>query len=205
VWSWSRRWKCGRSALAGIAAAPLVMLGGAGGRTARSAQHPAVQAAAAVGVVGAVAAAAVLGVGGPAARQRPRAVSRPARTARVTAKPGVVRWLQVAGGPPVALPGVGGLAGQRVVAQMAPVQSVVSYPGFWIGTSAASRVYVHLTHPETVTQPVRRGSTVSFTGIVVAHRAGFAHSDGVLPGEGAALLDNQGVHIETPAASLARP
>ena len=203
-----------RSALAGIAAAPLVMLGGAGGRTARTAQHPAVQAAAAVGVVGTVAAAVVLGAGSPGSQQRPRAVSRPvpaatpapARpTARVTAQPGVVSWLQVAGGPGVALPGVGGLAGQRVVARMAPVQSVVSYPGFWIGTSAASRVYVHLTHPETVTQPVRRGSTVSFTGIVVAHRAGFAHSDGVLPGEGAALLDSQGVHIETPAASLARP
>ncbi len=212
------------SFLAGIATAPLVLLGGAGGRVARVSQHPAAQASAVLGVVGAiaaVAAVAVLGAGSSphseaarippaataaaAAAQPPPATATPGPTRRATATPTAAGWLRAAGGAPVALGNVARLAGQRVVARGAPVQSVVSYPGFWIGTMAAERVYVHVSDPALISQPVLVGRTVSFTGVLVAHGPGFARRDGVEAREGAGQLESQGIHIEIRAESLRQP
>ncbi len=207
------------SFLAGIATAPLVLLGGAGGRVARVSQHPAAQASAVLGVVGAIAAVAVLGAGSSphleaarippaattAAAQPPPATATPGPTRRATATPTAVGWLRAADGAPVALGNVARLAGQRVVARGAPVQSVVSYPGFWIGTMAAERVYVHVSDPALISRPVLAGRLVSFTGVLVAHGPGFARRDGVDEREGAGQLDSQGIHIEIPAESLRQP
>jgi RNA polymerase sigma factor (sigma-70 family) len=147
-----------RSFLAGVAAAPLVLLGAAGGRIARVSRHPAAQASAAVGVAGVIVAAAVLGAGSSphsdAARTQPAATTTAAQpppatatgsataaaSAAAAAKPRGVGWLRAADGAPVELSNVARLTGQRVVARGAPVQSVVSYPGFWIGTTPANRV-----------------------------------------------------------------
>jgi len=82
------------------------------------------------------------------------------------------------------------------------VQSVVSYPGFWIGTTPGDRVYVHVTDPALISRPVLAGHLVSFTGVLVAHGPGFASRDAVDAREGAGQLDSQGIHIEIPAESL---
>ncbi len=206
------------SFLAGIAAAPLVLLGASGGRVARVCQHPAAQAGAVLGVVGAIAAVAVLGAGSSphsqAARVPPAATSAAAQpppatatpTRRATATPASVGWLRAADGAPVALGNVARLAGQRVVGRGAPVQSVVSYPGFWIGTTPADRVYVHVSDPALISRPVLAGHPVSFTGVLVAHGPGFARRDGVVGSEeGGGQLDSQGIHIEIPAGSLHQP
>ena len=153
-----------RSFLAGVAAAPLVLLGAAGGRIARVSRHPAAQASAAVGVAGVIVAAAVLGAGSSphsdAARTQQAATTTSAQpplatipaspiatasatataSASAAAKPRGVGWLRAADGVPVELSNVTRLTGQRVVARGAPVLSVVSYPGFWIGTTPANRV-----------------------------------------------------------------
>jgi len=207
-----------RSALAGIATAPLVLLGAVGGRIARVSQHPAAQAGAVVGVAGGVAAAVLLGGGGrqppatvsarPPAIAAPPAQTAPAQTLPAQLPPAAlsrVGWLRSAGGAPVELGDVSRLVGQPVTAVSAPVQSVVSYPGFWVGTSPSNRVYVHVINPERIAQPVKEGTTLSFAGIVVGHRPGFARSDGVQAGEGRAQLDTQGAHLEVPAASLHQP
>ena len=207
------------SFLAGIAGAPLVLLGAAGGRVARVSQHPAAQASAAVGVAGAIAAFAILGTGSSqhsqaprtppaaatAAVQPPPAAATPGPTPRTTATPRAVGWLRAADGSPVALGNVARLAGQRVVARGAPVQSVVSYPGFWIGTTPADRVYVHVTDPALISRPVLVGHPVSFTGVLVAHGPGFASRDAVDAREGAGQLDSQGIHIQIQAESLRQP
>ncbi len=207
------------SFLAGIAAAPLVLLGAAGGRVARVSQHPAAQASAAVGVAGAIAAFAILGTGSSQHSQAPRtppaaataavqpspAAATPGPTRRATATPRAVGWLRAADGSPVALGNVARLAGQRVVARGAPVQSVVSYPGFWIGTTPADRVYVHVTDPALISRPVLVGHPVSFTGVLVAHGPGFASRDAVDAREGAGQLDSQGIHIQIQAESLRQP
>jgi len=85
------------------------------------------------------------------------------------------------------------------------VQSVVSYPGFWIGTTPADRVYVHVSDPALISRPVLAGHPVSFTGVLVAHGPGFARRDGVDAREGGGQLDSQGIHIEIPAGSLHQP
>lgn len=208
------------SFLAGIAAAPLVLFGAAGGRVARVSQHPAAQASAAVGVAGAIAALAILGTGSSQHSQAPRtppaaaaatavqpppATATPGPTPRATATPRAVGWLRAADGTPVALGNVARLAGQRVVARGAPVQSVVSYPGFWIGTTPADRVYVHVTDPALISRPVLVGHPVSFTGVLVAHGPGFASRDAVDAREGAGQLDSQGIHIQIQAESLRQP
>ncbi len=208
------------SFLAGIATAPLVLFGAAGGRVARVSQHPAAQASAAVGVAGAIAALAILGTGSSQHSQAPRtppaaaaatavqpppATATPGPTPRATATPRAVGWLRAADGTPVALGNVARLAGQRVVARGAPVQSVVSYPGFWIGTTPADRVYVHVTDPALISRPVLVGHPVSFTGVLVAHRPGFAGRDAVDAREGAGQLDSQGIHIQIQAESLRQP
>ncbi len=113
--------------------------------------------------------------------------------------------LRAADGTPVALGNVARLAGQRVVARGAPMPSVVSYPGFWIGTTPADRVYVHVTDPALISRPVLAGHPVSFTGVLVAHGPGFARRDAVDAREGAGQLDSQGIHIQIQAESLRQP
>ena len=87
--------------------------------------------------------------------------------------------------------------GQAAVAQGVMVLSAPADNGFWVGTSAADRVYVHLLQPGLVSpHPVRAGDHISFTGRVVANSATLAADDGVTATEGSAQLTAQKAHIE---------
>ncbi len=201
-----------RSTLAGIATVPLVMLGAVGGKIARLSQQPAAQASAAVGVVGAVGTAAVIGAGG-SHHAAPRPVAAPPPVAASPAPPAppaspapvrTAAWLRGSNGATLSLADVSRLSGQRIVARRAPVQSVVAHLGFWIGTPG-NRIYVHITSQQGLGSPIRKGSTVSFEGVLAPHRPGFAASDGVQGAEGRQELDLMGVHINAAGSVLRRP
>jgi hypothetical protein len=184
------------SRLAGIAIAPLIALGALGGRAVRTLKTTPGQAGAAV--TAAAVAGTCYGV---------FATGHPHRAAAPTPKPAGVPLLQTANGArllpvPSALQ-IRPLLGQRVVAHDVPVQSAVSHPGFWVGTSSGERLYVHITDPQHVAHPVRQGQRLRFTGRLVANAPAFARSDGVTPAEGATLLTLEGAHIEVSAAALA--
>ena len=113
-------------------------------------------------------------------------------------------WLRGSNGAPLSLADVSRLSGQRIVARRAPVQSVVAHLGFWIGTPG-NRIYVHITSQQGLGSPIRKGSTVSFEGVLAPHRPGFAASDGVQGAEGRQELDLMGVHINAAGSVLRRP
>jgi hypothetical protein len=188
------------SRLAGIAVAPLVALGALGGRAVRVMKTPAGQAGAAV------TAAAIAGTCyGVFASGHAHHAASPA-PAPVPA-PSAVPLLRTAGGtallPVPSAARLHLLSGQRVIAAGVPVQSVVSHPGFWVGTSGGERLYVHISDPQHVPHPVLRGQRLRFSGRLVANAPGFTTADGVTPAEGAAQLTAEGVHVEVSAAALA--
>jgi hypothetical protein len=65
-------------------------------------------------------------------------------------------------------------------------------------------VYVQLTNPSLVRNPLKVGERLSFTGALVRNPAGLAAAEGVTQQEGAALLDQQGVHIVVDVRNLHR-
>ena len=184
------------SRLAGIAVAPLIALGALGGRVVRTLKTAPGQAG--VAVTAAAVAGTCYGV---------FATGHPHRAAAPTPKPTGVPLLRAANDTPL-LPvppalRLHRLIGQRVIAQDVPVQSAVSHPGFWVGTSSGERLYVHIADPEHVSHAVRPDQRLRFTGRLVANAPAFAKLDGVTPAEGAALLTAEGVHIVVSAAALA--
>lgn len=184
------------SRLAGIAVAPLIALGAFGGRVVRTLKTAPGQAGAAV--TAAAVAGTCYGV---------FAAGHPHHGAAHPPKPAGVSLLQAADGtrllPVPAAPQLRPLIGQRVIAHDVPVQSAVSHPGFWVGTSTGERLYVHITDPQHVSHPVRKGQRLRFNGLLVANAPAFARIDGVTPAEGSALLTIEGAHIEVSAAALA--
>jgi RNA polymerase sigma factor (sigma-70 family) len=187
-----------KSRLAGIAAAPIVALGAWGGRLAAAGGKRSVQATAGATAVAVTAGAFIL----TGAQARPQTVSAP----HVAPARTVALLRTAAGADLLALrpAQLGSLEGQRAIAGGVLVQSVVSYPGFWVGTSNARRIYVHLTSPSLVRNPLKIGDRVSFTGLLEANPAGFAAADGVSQREGAALLVEQGIHIVVDVRNLRR-
>ena len=187
-----------KSRLAGIAAAPFVALGAWGGHLAAASRKTSVQATAGATAVAVTAGAFLLT--GAQAHPPPRPVPHIAAVRQAA----VLRT--VAGTDLLALQParMSSLTGQRAVADGVVVQSVVSYPGFWAGTSAAHRVYVHLTNPGLVRNSLKVGDRLSFSGSLERNPAGFAAADGVTAQEGAALLDAQGVHIVVDVKDLHR-
>jgi RNA polymerase sigma factor (sigma-70 family) len=190
-----------KSRLAGIAFAPLIAMGAWGGHVARAAQRGAVQATAGATAVAVTAGTLVLTGGSSqnAAKPAPRPVAR----VTVAAQPAALRT--AAGTDLLALQPsqLQGLSGQQVIGEAIATQSVVSYPGFWVGT-ARHRVYVHLVNPGLVRNAVRAGEKLSFTGVIVRNPMGFAAADGVSVPEGSGLLDQQGVHIDVDVTRLHR-
>jgi RNA polymerase sigma factor (sigma-70 family) len=186
------------SRLAGIALAPLVGLGTLGGRGIRVMKTSAGQAGAAV-TAAAVAATcyAVFASGQPHHAAAPAPAPVPSAAALLRTADGT-RLLPVPGAASLHL-----LMGQRVIAAGVPVQSVVSHPGFWVGTSTGERLYVHISDPERVVHPVRRGQRLRFSGRLAANAPAITTTDGVTPAEGAGLLTAEGIHIEVSAAALA--
>jgi RNA polymerase sigma factor (sigma-70 family) len=93
-------------------------------------------------------------------------------------------------------------AGDPVRAQGARVQQVTADEGFWVGAGSRDRVWVQLTGTRESGVRIRRGDRVSFTGQMVEHPPRFASRAGVTAREGAALLDQQGYHVEVRADRL---
>jgi RNA polymerase sigma factor (sigma-70 family) len=194
------------STLTGIAAAPLIAAGGWGGRVSRAFRSHWVQAAAGVGAV-AVAAGIYGAVSG---RERTRSLalpSTPVATRPVaTPSPSVDGSVRTAAGitlMPVPGPAtLKAVVGQRIVIRDMPVQSVVSHPGFWIGTAGDQRLYVHLDNADAARARIVVGRDVTFVAVLTANPAGFAASDGVAPSEGAALLTAQAVHLSVEATKV---
>ena len=94
--------------------------------------------------------------------------------------------------------------GTTATAKSVQVQSVPADEGFWVGSSAADRVWVQLTGQAGESgYTVKAGDRVDFSnGRTVANKSGFANSVGVDAAEGAAQLTGQGQHIEVAKSAL---
>ena len=91
---------------------------------------------------------------------------------------------------------LGQYTGKAVNGRSAPVQSVVADEGFWVGTSAEDRVFVHLIAGGESGPQVDAGDKVSFTGTMQQNPGDVETTFGVTPEEGADLLEEQGSHVE---------
>jgi RNA polymerase sigma factor (sigma-70 family) len=185
------------SRLAGIAMAPFIALGATGGRLARAVRTPLGQAATAVS-------AAV--VAGSCYAIVSAHDAHPATTATPARLPAPAPLLRTENGtrllPVPTVTRLHALIGQRVIAADVPVQSVVSHPGFWVGTSPRDRLYVRIVDPQNVRRRVQRDVRLRFTGKLVANAPNFALTQAITLEEGASLLRAQGVHIEITSAAL---
>ena len=94
------------------------------------------------------------------------------------------------------------LDGAYVRARNARVHSLVGDEAFWIGSGGTNRILVHLTSRGESRAWVRPGSRVTFVGSVAPNPPAVALKYGIIPGEGAQLLERQGRHIEVLASKL---
>jgi hypothetical protein len=93
------------------------------------------------------------------------------------------------------------LAGQRVAAFGIRVHSVPADEGFWVA-AGAELVWVQLLTGGESPYTVRAGGTVSFTGSVVAHDAGFPARVGATEPTDAQRLTAQGAHVAVDVDAL---
>lgn len=94
--------------------------------------------------------------------------------------------------------------GQAAVGRGVAVQSVVSDEGFWVGSSASDRVYVHLTPQARGGQgespfQVRAGQHIDLNGTVTAFRG---QAFGVTEAEGLAQLRDEAAYVEATTVRL---
>jgi hypothetical protein len=94
-------------------------------------------------------------------------------------------------------------AGQRVQGVNVPARGVYADEGFWAGTSGGDQLWVQLVGQGESPFQVRTGQRVDFTGRLVPTPPGFAQRVGMVPEEGAALVERQGHHIEVAYADIA--
>ena len=73
--------------------------------------------------------------------------------------------------------------------------------GFWVG-DGTRRVWVQLRTRRESGEQIRPGQSLTFTGVVVRHEAGFAREAGLSDAEGARELVRQGAHVEVSAAGV---
>ncbi len=96
---------------------------------------------------------------------------------------------------------IGSLAGDSATASGVKVQAVVTHDGFWVGSSTTDRVWVELVGPLRPLH-VKEGEVVRFRGTVVADQRTYAAAAGVSSADGAALLDDEGAHIQVQTTDL---
>jgi RNA polymerase sigma factor (sigma-70 family) len=98
-------------------------------------------------------------------------------------------------------------AGQRVRGENVPARAVTADEGFWAGTSDGDQLWVQLVGQGESPFRVLAGHRTNFVGRLVRNPPGFARLVGVVPAEGAALVERQGYHIEVAYSdiSLERP
>ena len=179
---------------------PVIALGSLGGRLSRAARNPAVQAtgtATAVVAAGAIAYGAMQPTSHATASppHPPRPVTQTTTAARIHTASGVPLY-------PVPSPAtLRAYLGQRITVRGMPVQSVVSHPGFWIGT-ANDRLYVHLDNADRARQLIVAGRYVSFTATLQRNPVSFAATDGVSASAGAELLTQQEAHLSVDATAV---
>jgi RNA polymerase sigma factor (sigma-70 family) len=87
-------------------------------------------------------------------------------------------------------------AGQRVRGVNVPARGVYADEGFWAGTGRGGQLWVRLVGQGESPFRVRPGLRATFTGRLVPNPPGFAEQVGMVPAEGAALVQRQGHHIE---------
>lgn len=112
--------------------------------------------------------------------------------------------LFVEGGPPIALAGgdpLGPHAGRVVVARGAPVQSVPDARGFWLGPSAAERVWDDV-HQQPEPPRLAVGQRVSFRGRVVANTPETLETAGRSSPADRAHLERQRHHVDVEGGTL---
>jgi RNA polymerase sigma factor (sigma-70 family) len=95
-------------------------------------------------------------------------------------------------------------AGQRVRGVHVPARGVDADEGFWAGTGSGDQLWVQLVGRGESPFRVRSGQRASFTGRLVPNPPGFARRAGIVPAEGAALVERQGHHIEVAYADITR-
>jgi RNA polymerase sigma factor (sigma-70 family) len=185
-----------RRALAGLL--PLGLVKPLEGLRAWARDHPGQATAGTGAVVGAALLATQL-LGGNPPPQPP--VAAPTTTVIPAGDPTLTSEgraiLPLTGRPPLSR-----YADDPVRAQGARVQQVTADEGFWVGTGPRDRVWVQLTGTRESRVQIRRGDRVSFTGQMVEHPPGFASRADVTAREGAALLDQQGYHVQVRADRL---
>src|SRR5215211_2511594 len=93
-------------------------------------------------------------------------------------------------------------AGQRVRGVHVPARGVDADEGFWTGTGSGDQLWVQLVGRGESPFRVRSGQRASFTGRLVPNPPGFAQRVGIVPAEGAALVERQGHHIEVAYADI---
>jgi hypothetical protein len=93
-------------------------------------------------------------------------------------------------------------AGQRVRGVHVPARGVYADEGFWAGTGSGDQLWVRLVGRGESPFRVRSGQRVSFTGRLAPNPPGFARGAGIVPAEGAALVERQGHHIEVAYADI---
>jgi RNA polymerase sigma factor (sigma-70 family) len=87
-------------------------------------------------------------------------------------------------------------AGQPVRGVNVPARGVYADEGFWAGTGSGDQLWVRLVGQGESPFRVRPGLRATFTGRLVPNPPGFAEQVGMVPAEGAALVERQGYHIE---------
>jgi hypothetical protein len=93
-------------------------------------------------------------------------------------------------------------AGQRVRGEHVPARGVYADEGFWVGTDGGDQLWVQLVGRGESPFRVRTGQRATFTGRLVPNPPGFAQRVGMVPEEGAALIERQGHHIEVAYADI---
>jgi RNA polymerase sigma factor (sigma-70 family) len=93
-------------------------------------------------------------------------------------------------------------AGQRVRGVNVPARGVDADEGFWAGTGTGDQLWVRLVGRGESPFRVRSGQRTSFTGRLVPNPPGFARRVGIVPAEGAGLVERQGYHIEVAYADI---
>lgn len=162
-------------------------------------QRP-VQIASAVTAVVAGGAATALYLSAPAATPAPTPPPSSAPSPTVSASPAAEPLTRSDDGR--SLSALGAADGVAVTGTRMRVAEVPADEGFWV-LNGPERVWIQLRAVQGESRArVRTGDTVTFTGRVVAHDAGFAGRVGVSAAEGARLLTRQGAHVSVAVGDL---
>jgi len=105
-------------------------------------------------------------------------------------------FVEILGGPGA----LEGLNGKDVEGTAVTVNEVVNEAGFWVGTSEDDRVFVEIEDDGGASIDVKKGDTVSFTGVIEQNLE--AEKYGLRDEQGAQQFRDQGSHVQVQAGDL---